>query len=153
MGYSIIDLRPFTRNMRIGWQTFQTIFINFTNIFASFSIEHDFSTGRHLGGQFATADGRYDFDGSKYSLARGYGPLPETISPASTGMLRLDFTQVLSTDTYSIKLTTESAGYEPVTANYLIGSVSETGFDICIFKGGADPAPISVGFSVQITVA
>lgn len=148
--FTFTDLRPFARNFRVGWQTFQTIFTNLANIVSSLSAEHDFSTGRHLGRQFAAADGRYTFDGTRYNLVKGYGPLPETITPSSAGVLLFEFTAALPTADYSIQLTAESSATAATIINYVKDTVADTGFDVRIRDSGADKTPVNNGFSVQI---
>lgn len=152
MPYAVTDLRPFKRNMRVGWQTFQTIFANFWNIFSSFSVEHDFATGRHQGGQFAAAGGRYVFDGTKYTIVKGYGPVPDTITPSSTGVFKFEFLAALDSANYGIKLTAESDTSKAATINYIQSTVTAAGFDVNIRNGGTDSSLVNRGFSVEITM-
>lgn len=137
-------------DFRLGWNTLNTLWNALFTLETKAEAEHDWTDGSHDTYAVPKISGNYVKSGSTYVLKAGLGPLPETITIVSTGVVTLTFTETLPTADYAIRVTPglDSTGlpgvmsfeYPGTTTAVVAGSV----------RGGTTTLDDLTGFSIAV---
>jgi hypothetical protein len=137
-------------DFRLGWNTLNTLWNALFTLETKAEVEHDWTDGSHDTYAVPKASGNYVLSGSTYVLRAGLGPLPETISIVSTGVVTLVFTETLPTTDYAIRVTPalDSTGLPGIMSFEYPGST--TTVVAGMIRGDAVTLDNLTGFSIAV---
>jgi hypothetical protein len=147
-----VDKRPWTRGMRLGWQTLKTIFDNFFTLITKINVEHNAESGEHRTRKVAIASGTYVYNSGTtvWDLVGGVGPLPTSSTRPGTGQCKLTWTSSMgSTSKYDVVVMCKTkSGTEII--NWSWTGKTATEITIVMREQGAPGALYDGDFSVIV---
>lgn len=147
-----VEKRPFTRGMRLGWQTLRTIFDNFFALVTKINVEHDAETGEHRTRKVSIGNGNYVYNSGlgQWDLSGFVGNLPAIGLKVGSGQCKLVWPSDMGNPTnYSITVTCHvKSGTEVL--NWSIAGKSGSQAIIIIREQGAPGALYDGDFDIDV---